>query len=453
MFQKIVQLLILVGTAALVYYTRITDAYGQFSLATITFRSDFMFLAAVVVGAIAHILNSLRLSRVHRQDFSKLAGAAFLLQWFFFAFGIFATLYANVSSDLWFDQVGFANFGKMLLGIALGMVTYESLQRDMGFYKWVARALFISPVLPLTLGILSMISPSALGSLFGGVFSVGRSYAIFGPGQRFQGLTTNPFQAVINSFVAVSFVWVMAWYNLMHRKRLIGVVQVLYVLGLVLLIFWSLTRTGLIVLAFVLLLGSFFASYYLAGRKDVPRVLPTVSVALVVVGIAWALLPQDTVSLLVERFGVVSGRLVLWRYYLDVALANPLGVGFNYEQVFFLPRPGYFLNPHNSVLVAWMYGGVGAVLCMLLLLGVILRSIRLGLRRARDASAVSCYYVGAVTALLGYWVLTIFLGVPIGDYTHSLLLALVLSSGLHSLRALPVAERSESPQVVKARLS
>src|SRR5438445_11415663 len=74
--------------------------------------------------------------------------------------------------------------------------------------------------------------------------------------------------------------------------------------------------------------------------------------------------------------------------------------------------------------MAWMFGGIGGFASMMIAVWAVLRSIVMQIRRGYGAAGF-LYYVGAVSGLLGTWIP--FWGPSLHDFTHAILLAMVLS--------------------------
>jgi len=424
MFQKIVKFLIIVGAASLIYFQPITEG-GEFSLATIRYRSDFVFLAAVGLWVVSRVLGLIRSNQDTR---ARLTRRVFVWMWLFVMFTTIATLLSLVTYNLWFEILGLSSLVKIVLGLMLAQVVYENLRGDAIFYKWIARALYLSPALVLALGIIYLVNPSMLPSF------LREQLALVSYGSRFQGLTSNPGNATLAPLVSLSFVWVMMLHNVVRGKLWAVSVQLLYCIGMTFLIFWSLTRGALITLIFTLGIGGFMTWYCLGGKKNLLGFpfFPAV-ITLVVTMIGWNVLPQELRGAFIDRFSEPDARLYIWQYYLDVAMSNPLGVGFNYEQMF-APlnpyNPGR-LNPHNAWLSTLMYGGIGGLLSMMMSLVTILKLIRIELGKSREQVDMPVLYIGAATALLAMWVGYMFAGgVPLTEFTYSILLALVLAGGI-----------------------
>ena len=128
-----------------------------------------------------------------------------------------------------------------------------------------------------------------------------------------------------------------------------------------------------------------------------------------------------------EPASIGVDRIKIWQYFGRLALASPLGLGFNYEQRFEFPNPYQSdINAQNNFLAAWLYGGLVAVLAVLLFLWICLRVIVRQLRQTRGDLS-SWMYIGAVGAFVALWFSSFAIGILLPDYTHAILAAMVLA--------------------------
>jgi len=257
--------------------------------------------------------------------------------------------------------------------------------------------------------------------------------SLMSAGDRFQGLTSNPFQMLTSSLVAIGFLLPMTIQRLFRRRVVAAAVGFSYIGGLIFVVFWTMTRTGLLVLLFALGFGCFMALYHL--RKDLMRFVATLVGVVLLAGLAWSFMPEDLVEAYVSRFysrDVVfgkweyytGGRIDIWSYFGEVAVYHPQGVGFNFEQKFWLDSSFQErLNPHSALLMVWMFGGLGGFVSVLVFMWGVLRSIRIGVKRYRTERGF-LYYIGAVTGVIGIWIA--WQGPIFWEFTHAILLAMVL---------------------------
>lgn len=451
--RKIVDTLLILGTASLIYFKRITEeGGGAVTSESIGYRSDFVFLLAVFLAIVVGIPRFLRCGKlVWTQTEAVVFGAiaSYLM------FCVIATLLSMVMYNLRFNLIGFSNLGKSFLMPTLCLVTYIRLKDNPKLYRWLALACFIPPVVPLVFGVVYLVSPATYLSFFEDQSAVGVQVSLMSGGDRFQGLTSNPFQMLINGFVAIAFVLPMTVRRMFGGKWGGSTIGFVYIVGLIFLIFWTMTRTGLIILLFALVFGCFMAVYHL--RKDATRFVATMVGGLLLVGLAWSLMPEDFARSYLSRFyshDVVVGRLEyytggrieLWNYFIEVALEHPMGVGFNFEQKYTIDTSFQEkLNPHSAILIAWMFGGVGGFVSVLVFMWGVLRSIRVGVKRYRTERGF-LYYIGAVTGVIGIWI--VWQGPTFSEFTHAILLAMVLR-GTPGVATKP-APASVSPTVSTA---
>lgn len=429
--RKIVDLLLILGTASLIYYKRITEETGTtVTIESIGYRSDFVFLLAVllaIVAGISGVLGRKRIVRTQTEGIVFGAIASYLM------FSVTATMLSIITYNLGFDLKGFTNLGKTVLAAALFVVVYVRLRNSARLYRWLVLAFWVPPAVPLVLGVLYLVSPSTYLTFIEVPATGYTQVSLLSDPHRFQGLSSNPFQILGSSLVAIGFLLPMTIRRLFRRRVAAAAIGFSYIGGLMFMIFWTMTRTGLLVLLFGLGFGCFMALYHL--RKDLIRFVATLAGLLLLAALAWSVMPEELVEAYVSRFyskDVVSdrwqyytgGRIDIWSYFIEIALVHPQGVGFNFEQKFGLDSPFQEkLNPHSALLIVLMFGGFGGFASVVVLMWAVLRSIRHGVKRYR-AEPGFLYYVGAVTGVLGIWIS--WQGPTMSDFTHAILLAMVL---------------------------
>jgi hypothetical protein len=236
------------------------------------------------------------------------------------------------------------------------------------------------------------------------------------------------------------------------RRWIVAATGFSYIVGLVLLVFWTMTRTGLIVLVFVFACAGALALYH--GNRNPMKVLVSVPIGGLLVLIAWLLLPGDFSEVYASRFYskdvtvgqleyYTGGRADIWTYFTDVAVTHPLGIGFNFEQRFFIDSSYQEkLNPHSALLIAWMFGGVGGCVGVVVAMWAAVRAMRVEIRRGRWTPGF-LYYAGAVTGLLGMWIPL--LGPNFAEFTHGILFAMVLSGAPATQCATAAVRREPVP--------
>lgn len=430
MIRWFVQFLILLATWSLIYYRKVTE-WGVFTLASVSYRSDFVFGLAIVVAIIGTIFG--HRSR-RKRPWSQPAKGLVAVFGSYLVFCSAATLLSFYYYNLWFDNFSFLGVVKILLGFGTFVVTYSYARDDSVFYKRVVWALYLSQIVPLALGLVFLVTPQLFWRISDFV-SPGPEPWVIGYGDRFMGLTSNPVQLALGAIVAISFGWVLAICDFQKGRRARALWRLAYILGLLAISILTLVRTALGAFGMVFAVGSLVRNYSRGGRK-VRSVWPIACLIGLFLALgAWQLVPSETTGLLDQRLAgkLLSGRSEIWGYYLPIALKHPLGVGFNYQIKFVAEtyeitskymRKG--MPPHSQMLEAWMQGGLGATLSMVVLLIIVLRQIRAELRaNAREEGFK--YFWGAVTAWAALGVFNLFSGSPFVEFTEQILLALIVA--------------------------
>jgi len=428
---KTIKFLLILGTVSLIYFDKITID-GELSFSSIGYRSDFVFLFAVLLAIIIAIIrlgnnNVIQIFKTEKYILISLAGI--------FLFSIVATILSSYIYKLNFDQTGFANFSKLILGVILSIITYVYLKNDRIFFNRLAISLYIPPLLPLILAILFFISPRYFQLLFGDINFITGNYSFLDESNfgRFVGLTSNPFQVAMGNIVAISFLWPLAIYGISKMKigilffSIIFMVCQLFSLGL------TSVRSSILSLVFIFSWGAFATRNILKKGKIIAIIFIIIICAIVFIG-----LPSVTKEIYSQRF-IEDSRTDIWRYFISVSLDNPLGIGFNYEQQFAYKTP--YLDPdrpnradfppHNVILVTWMYGGIGALISLILCMFVVKKSITNKLKYVNylgDTISISdVYYIGAVSAFISLWIMSIFTGLILSEYIQSIVFAMAMA--------------------------
>jgi len=427
---KIIKLLIIIGTAALVYYQPIVTG-AKLNLSAVLTRSDFIFTIVVVLWLASHLFSSRGKSKWGKHV--KVVQNPFHLLALFLVFTFMATLLSFAEYGMAFDIQGWSRLVKMLVCILLAWVVYRTIKDDAKFYQWLARALYLPIMVTLVAGIAWRFYPSILPAFISsapGVSEEGQ-LALVSASNTFQGLTWNPWLVVYSCVVALSFVWVMALHNFYCGKLMAGFVKLLFCMSLLIILYWTAVRTTLILVPIVFWFGGLLTLTYLGNRKNALAFFPfLIMVVPLLLGTAMVLAPPEIRDVFIARFSQQQMRLYIWQHYGEIALSNPLGVGFNFYTLVSPPSPVGLENPdpHNVVLSVLMIGGWGGVLSVVVFLWLVTKSVKGELRRQRGSDHISVLYIGVVTAYLCSWVIYMATGIdPFRDFTHSILLALVLA--------------------------
>ncbi len=427
------KILIIVGTWSLIYFRKVSEG-GSIGADTLTYRSDFVYGAAVIIG-LAGVLWDRWSNNWQPLDLS--ARRVFRYFVLYLAFGTVATVLSSTS--LVTSLIGFAEILKLITNLALFYLTCRYAQSDTIFYKRIVYALCLSQIVPLAAAFLSVVFPGVYSQL---TANLNADEEIFSGGERFKGLTANPVQLCIGATVAISFIYVSALYDFKKGRPGRGVLSLLYVLGLVMITLWTLSRSALLALAAAFLLGSFAYVIARGEAKALRRWLFVSVLGMLLMAGGWTVLSlstagtqQDVSTDFGERFegGLLSGRGEIWQYYFPIALENPQGIGFAYTSLYIYTNQYGDFPPHNLVLTAWMEGGLGATLSLVAMLWVLWKKIR-SETSMHGGEEEFKFFWGAVTAWVAVWVYCVWLGPPLADFTHQILLALIMA-GTPGLRS------------------
>ena len=430
-FSRALAALLLLGTASLVYFQRVTPTDGTFQLSG--FRSDFVFALACVPFAGWLLTGSITLSSAAK----RLCVTVFALLVLVVLAGIASTLLADDLYGVSIEWTSWVPGSKILLNGVIVLMVAITVQSRPNFLRWLAAALWIPPL------IVSGLSAALLQGqpLVAGAVQV-FDLSLLSGGQRFQGLNSNPYQAVINNLVALSFLWTysISTFQGFSPRSLAALIGVF---GLVAVVFLTLARIVLFALPCLLLVGV-LVSAAVPGRGGsvIARCAAWIGSALFVFAAAWLVLPDD-IHFLFESRLLGEGRVEMWAYYLGAAIENPLGAGFDYARILgFYDRAQANVPAHNAFLDVWMIGGPIALAATLGILWLGVRTAVRELSRQDVDHRLWVTYAGVVTALAGIWLVTLSAGVPFTDMTHGVLLGLVLA-GIPSKRTFPVSAAAE----------
>lgn len=441
--RRLVGFLLFIGTASLPYSPKITNR-GALTLHSLTYRSDFVFLAAVILASANWAVSAWPWRRPSLTRTEVIAATSMA---FYVGSCLFATLLALVTYGLWFDLVGFAAMAKTLLGASLFLVMYFSTKNNAPLYGVFVWALILPPLLPVALTLMFQFLRPEHQHLV-------TQFRLVSSGDRLQELTSNPYQASFGLVTALAFLCPIAFQQAYRARWLYFTAALVCIEVAVVGVLWAQVRVAMLASTFVLLGGAAVMLRYV--RASTAHYAAAASIAVVVIASALSILPKDAANALATRIApgprsqtatasaVVAsdanltrnsirsgyGRLPIWKYYVGVARRNLLGIGFNYDQrffYFFINAYGEHIGAHNNLLLTWMFGGVVAVLSLMVLWWQLFRSAVIGLRCEKDVCAM-VLYLGAAVALAGIWLMSVAVGNLIGEpFTYSILMAMVLA--------------------------
>ena len=432
MLRRAIEALILVGTASLVYWPAVHRG-----TTIIPFRAELPFAIALALGVAEMVVRP-------RRGLEEPLLADPEARWTCIALGVLLGACVLATGLSWFryhlafNALGRETMLKLILNMLIFALIYRALRVNERLFEKVALALFLSTLVPLGLGLSIIIDPHVHEFLTG---ALRLPPLVFG-GERFQGLTSNPVMMTFNALTGTAFFLTLAFYELRPRRlRAWGLASVVGGMGL--LILWSQSRAALIALA-CLVAMAVIAGVLVLRRGIGRRGLLIALIALVMIA-GWRLVPTIVATpasgvhpqdLLTERLvgegADPGGRLTIYRYYAHLIPSNPLGVGFNYEQIFVADLTyQHRVAAHSSFFELWMFGGVGAVLAaaaVFVIAGVrAVRGLRAMAGRGEPGKVADLSYLAAAIAFVSYWIEMTFIGSPFNETINFVLLAMILS--------------------------
>lgn len=406
--KEINKALIILGTASFIYWPKVFKE-GFF----VPVRFDLIFFFVVVISLcffIDKIIKKKNYGLTYKENEIYLVLSVFLLSI------LIATTISFIRYDLGFDFKGISYLLKVLLGIILFIVVHRYLKEDKLFYKKLSFAFYV----PSLFFIFFIFSPQLAEDL-----------DMLAGGNRFQGLMSNPAIFAQLALVASSYSVTFLLFSL-YKKRLVNLfINLIVLLGLSILIYWTQTRTYLIALFGVITISNILVAKYF--NKDLFKALFFIFLLSVFILCLFFLLPDSIRNLLEIRLyqsfdTTEETRYSLLKYYVEQLSLNPFGLGLNYEQKFTLEwhlsnGEVWNLGPHSFLDIA-VFGGILAVFCMIYLLWKVFLNLRQRLKNYSDD--MTAYYLASSTAVFGLWIASIFMGSPIFFLGFWILLAMAL---------------------------
>ncbi|MHB8512038.1 MAG: O-antigen ligase family protein [Actinomycetota bacterium] len=419
--ERLAEVIVLGGTALLVYYTAaITQEGVNF------FRSEFVYAVAIPPTLLWFMTG--RRQKYTLLPSERIALPISTLSLCFFA----ATEFANIHYKLGFTRQGLTQLGSFLLGILMTIIVRRLVTRNNRFGSRLATAFFLPPLalLPvlvrpgLAVSVASQVSPDLVGQ------------------SRFAGLTSNPSSFALLLTIGLSFTWPLCIYWFGREQRRWGFTFLIFSLGLGGLLVTTQSRGFAAASAMIVAVGSLVGIRKFSGggrRRSVSYLL------------LFGALVFGSVYIIPSRFRQgshlanwdLSDRLFLWKFYWRLIRNNPIGYGLNYIGNFTVARPNGLhdpLPPHNSFLDMAMLGGWFAVIALLLILRRVFQSAKKSLELL-DEQPHHVYTFCACLAIFAMWAAGLVEGAPFFYAGFWVLLGFALSAG-----AMKTATNESTPQ-------
>lgn len=335
------------------------------------------------------------------------------------------------------DAFGFGDLVKIVMSTGLGLLVFKLSVSDDAFAPRVVKILMWTPLANIAVGIFALTTLTNNISGFNEVSDDGTLGAGFiGLGGRFQGLASNANIVMTQSGIGLSLLVA----QLMRPPRTLApgkkAVMSIYAVALCVIMAWTGVRAALIVWPTI-----FLVLLWLGLHPTAKSMVTTASVMLKFGGFfiagwfaAEALGLQET---LVERLDSEDGRLFLWSHYFGLLLENPLGMGLAFETIAGSESmiAGQRLPPHNALLQAGMYAGIGGVMTSLFLIWLVGSVIGRAKRSSRKAR-LSPELLGVILAWCALIASLMFAGLISGDFNFALLTGLLLSMAARRFEAM-----------------
>ena len=374
---------------------------------------------------------------------------------------LMATLVGYARYDLTMSRVGIILLARLVVCIALCLAAYDLARADITLGKRVSFA-FLSPV-----------------ALFPALLVPALSASMWESAGRFQGFTVNPNTADLAFCVALAVAYTLAIHEWRARRPLRASAFAVVTAGMLTLIVWTQSRAYLLGALASVLFGTILASPHLRLPRARTAAIATLAFLGIVAAAAfltprsfmnsylrklsletaepmsqsaraapassnWAFADgrlsfdqHGTVDNLGRMRGGVAGKILRNPHvqaallYLQLLPTNPLGLGVNYEEKFFIYFSWSGTKHHgtNSILDIPVYGGIGGVLSIGYIGVLVAKNARARLTTAPDDALP--YTTGAVAAFAGLWAAAVLLGSPLFDYQLWIVTAIALMEDRH----------------------
>lgn len=411
-----------VGTALLVYNQRVGGQDGtDVNWLQAALRTELWFAIAVFLGLIV-IPKWTLWPRVRFGTARTVLLTAPLTA---LSVSLFATALTFLRYNVGFDLFGARDAFGFPLGIGLGILVFNLAVASNRFAARIVALLTWMPLASVILGVWMLLAPASLGNVFG-EWALERGVGMFGHGERFQGLTTNPNMLAISSSIALAF-FLPRILQATSTRLAVRISLALVMLGLLAVMAWTGVRAMLVVMA-VLCSVALWLRFRPTGQGLRNVCLAAVTLGMLAILALLVLWQSGLGDVLTERLDSEDGRLFLWRHYTNVLLENPLGLGFAFETVVETDNIilGQRLPPHNTLLLMAMFGGWAGLIVHLIVLGKVWWIVA-QMRRSAQPALLSILQQGLVLGLCADVVSLMFSGLMFYDFYFIILTALLLA--------------------------
>jgi hypothetical protein len=429
--RKWVALPVYVAAAILMVNQRVgwEDEVGM-QLLPIVLRSDIWIALALALALVVSPHWTPAPARVRGVSKQILIYAPIL----FLLFTLLASSINGVTNGSAINAFGAGDLFKGVLCAGLSLLIFKLTVAHEGFGHRVVDILIWAPAANMVVGLFAVVTlinniPGFnTGVEDGGAIGAG----IVGLGGRFQGLGSNANIAMTQTAIGLALLVPRILCATLDTPLWKKAALLLYGSGMCAIMAWTAVRAALVIWPTIFLV-LLWLRFRFTGRGLIDNAALLAKNALFV-ALAWAASAfMDTQATLLERMQDDDGRLFLWVYYLDLLVRNPMGLGLGFETIAGSGSiiEGQRLPPHNALLQAGMYAGIGGMLVsvfLILRVGALISRIK----RYLDRSEISLDLMGLTLAWCSIVISVMFAGLLQSDFNFSIVTGLLLGIAARS---------------------
>lgn len=335
---------------------------------------------------------------------------------------LLASLLSGIFYDVYYNKVGVMELVLVIISINLGIYVYIYTINSKVFSKTLMRIFLFAPALNF-LAIIAI--NQGINNISGFNDNVGLGEGFIGFGGRFQGFSSNANTTAFLTIIAISLLTPEIFNK--NNSWLKRTFFVAYCLALFIVLIWTGSRGGLLSIIIIIMLSIWFSfSMTINGIINILVTILTCFFAFTIV--MYGSDHFDIFHVLLERLDHEDGRLFLWKYYFEIFLSNPLGLGIGYETI--ADSTGINgidrLPPHNFLLHSAMLAGLPGLIVTLLFIYLIfskVQSLKIIIAPQKVPPTLLSLYFAWITILFNM----IFGGFIFGNFIFSIINAMLLA--------------------------
>lgn len=345
----------------------------------------------------------------------------------FLLFTLLASSINGVSNGYPIDAFGAGDLFKGVLCAGLSLLIFKLTLTDEGFGHRVVNILIWAPAANILVGVFAVVTlVNNIPSFNTGADDGPSGAGFIGLGGRFQGLGSNANIAMTQTAIGLALLMPKILYPPLNTPLWKKAGLLLYGITMCVIMAWTGVRAALVIWPTIFLV-LLWLRFRFTGLGIIKNFALFSKIALFVALVWGASAFMDMQATLLERLEGEDGRLFLWEYYFNLLVRNPMGFGLGFETIVGTDSiiEGQRLPPHNALLQAGMYAGIGGALVSVFLI------LRIGaliarLKRHLDRSQLSLDLMGLTLAWFSLVVSVMFAGLLQTDFNFSIVTALLL---------------------------